>query len=268
MTAESGFQISGNAAENYQRLNAVIMHPFVAEVIRRAAVGAGDAVLDVACGTGFVTRSVAPIAGPTGRVAGLDLNAGMIATARALPTPPGAPIDWHEGSALELPFADGEFRVVICQQGVQFFPDPARALAEMARVAAPDARIVVSLWASPEHQTYFRAQVAGLQVALGDGAAPIQRAFGVDPTLIAAGLTASGCRDVQVELFTTTVSLPPLETFAAAQISTLPVAPAFAALDATRQQAYVDGMVQALAQYRTASGYDCPAASWMVTARR
>jgi ubiquinone/menaquinone biosynthesis C-methylase UbiE len=66
----------------------------------------------------------------SGRVMGLDLNAGMLGVARTLPSE-GAPIDWIEGSALDLPFTPGNFHVVLCQQGLQFFPDRGQALREM-----------------------------------------------------------------------------------------------------------------------------------------
>jgi len=61
----------------------------------------------------------------------------MLAVGRSLPTPVGAPTEWHEASALALPFADGEFGVVLCQLGLQFFPDRLTALQEMRRSSPP-----------------------------------------------------------------------------------------------------------------------------------
>lgn len=200
---------------------------------------------------------------------GLDLNDAMLAVARALPTPPGAPITWQEGSALDLPFTDGEFRAVLCQQGVQFFPDLEQAIREMARVAAPGARIVASFWASLAQQTYFQAQLDGLRRVIGTAAAPMQAAFGLDPARVRILLSAAGCHDVRADLFAPVVTLPPMEQFAAAQVSTLPVGPAFAALDAAQQDDYTSGMQRVLTRYRTPTGtYQCPIASWVVTATR
>lgn len=269
MTA-AGFQVSGSAPRNYQQFNAVIMAPFVEAVIAGAGVGAGDEVLDVACGTGLVARRVAEVVGESGSVVGLDVNPGMLATARSLDVPSGATIAWSEASALDLPFADGRFSAVVCQQGVQFFPDLGQAAAEMARVAAPGARIAVSFWATLDDQTYMRAQADGLRAAIGEeAAAPLAGAFRLSPETMSAAFVAAGLRDISAEELTSTVSLPPMDPYAAQQVSTLPVAPAFAALTDAQRQAYVDGMGLALAGYRTPEGrYDCPFATWVVTARK
>lgn len=95
----------------------------------------GEKVLDVACGTGVVARSASKRM-LQGHVTGLDLNRGMLAVARTLIND-GAPIEWIEGSALDLAFPDKRFDLVLCQLGLQFFPDPDRALREMRRVLSP-----------------------------------------------------------------------------------------------------------------------------------
>jgi len=100
-------------------------------------------VLDVACGTGIVARQAAPLVGADGQVVALDMNPAMLAVARALPAPSGATIHWREGDAMDLPFEDGAFDVVLCQHGLQFVPDRARAVREMRRVLAPGGRALV-----------------------------------------------------------------------------------------------------------------------------
>ncbi len=120
------------------------------DLVDLGAVRPGQRVLDVACGTGVVTRIAAERAGPSGRVAGLDVNADMLAAARA--ASPGARIEWYEGSALALPFPDGSFDIVVCQQGLQFFPDRVAGLREMRRVLTAGGRLALSCWRSVEHQ--------------------------------------------------------------------------------------------------------------------
>src|SRR5437667_1692341 len=93
----------------------------------------GERVLDVACGTGVVARQAASRAGAGGQVVGLDLNGDMLALARAL----GPAVEWREGNAMTLPFAASAFDVVVCQQGLQFFPDCGQALREAHRVLVP-----------------------------------------------------------------------------------------------------------------------------------
>jgi ubiquinone/menaquinone biosynthesis C-methylase UbiE len=82
----------------------------------------------------LVTRIAAQRVGTAGLVVGIDLNPGMIAMARSLPEPSGATIEWFERSALDLQLPNATFDAVLCQQGLQFFPDKLRALEEMRRV--------------------------------------------------------------------------------------------------------------------------------------
>lgn len=95
-----------------------------------AEVREGDRVLDVACGTGILTRTIAPRVRPKGSVSGLDVNPAMLAVARTR----GPDIDWHEGNAESLPFDDEVFDVVVSQFGLMLFSDPMSALTEMYRV--------------------------------------------------------------------------------------------------------------------------------------
>src|SRR5262249_61194051 len=89
------------------------------------------------CGAGVVGRRAAERVGREGAVVGVDVNAQMLAVARSLPGSAGATIEWREGSALSLPFAERCFDAVLCQFGLQFFPDRLLALAEMKRGRLP-----------------------------------------------------------------------------------------------------------------------------------
>jgi ubiquinone/menaquinone biosynthesis C-methylase UbiE len=124
--------------------------PFVSALIEKASLTAGTSILDVACGTGYVARAALAVVGPSGRVAALDVNGQRVAYARTLTAGSAPAIEWHEASAEDMPFKDGEFDAVLCQQGLQHFPQLSRAVAEMARVAGPGARIVGSVWSPLE----------------------------------------------------------------------------------------------------------------------
>ncbi|HLL50277.1 MAG TPA: methyltransferase domain-containing protein, partial [Thermomicrobiales bacterium] len=135
MNDHEPWQLTGNAAELYERyLVPTITGVWAADLVRRAALQPGERVLDVACGTGIVARLAAEQVGAQGVVVGLDLNTAMLDVARALPSPAGAPITWTEASVLAMPFPDATFDVVVCQLGLQFFPDRPQALQEMRRV--------------------------------------------------------------------------------------------------------------------------------------
>ena len=140
------------AAENYEK-NVVTYTtaPFAAILLELANPTMGERVLDVACGTGVVARQTAPRVGASGAIVGVDINPAMLTVARSIPIPEGASIDWREGSALSLPLPDNSFDMVLCQAGLQFFPDRPAALREMYRVLKPGGRVAISVWRSPEH---------------------------------------------------------------------------------------------------------------------
>jgi len=104
----------------------------------------GERVLDLACGTGVVARMAAPMVQPGGEISGLDFNGAQITTARTM----DPSIDWQKGDAAELPFADEEFDLVVCQQGFQFFPDRVQAVKEVRRVLKPGGRVAITSWSS------------------------------------------------------------------------------------------------------------------------
>lgn len=130
------FQISLDAAEVYEsKFVPAIFGECAPHLVGFAEIGPGQAVLDVACGTGIVARTAAERVGPQGRVVGVDLNDPMLAVARRL----RPDVDWRRADAATLPFDDASFDAVLCQAALMFFPEPEQALREMARVvkAAP-----------------------------------------------------------------------------------------------------------------------------------
>ena len=147
MTTHEQWQLTLEAAELYEHCPArYILGPWAPLLVDAANLAPDERVLDVACGTGVVTRIAAKRVGPMGRVVGVDLNPGMIAVAQSLPAPAGARIEWLERSALDLRLEDASFDVVLCQQGLQFFPDKVVALREMHRVLNHGGRLALSVW--------------------------------------------------------------------------------------------------------------------------
>jgi ubiquinone/menaquinone biosynthesis C-methylase UbiE len=148
--------------EAYERIQVpAIFAPAAQDLLRTVALQPGERVLDVACGTGIVARLAAPQVGPSGQVAGLDLNEGMLAVARAQAASQGLPIEWHQGDATQLPFPDAAFDVVLCQQGLQFIADRRAALREMRRVLVPGGRAAVSTWQYREDHELWDRFLAG-----------------------------------------------------------------------------------------------------------
>ena len=119
------WRLAGDMAENYERYFVpAIFQPWAMDLLDGIKPQRGERVLDVACGTGIVSRLVAERVGLSGKLIGLDINPGMLAVAGSA-TPAGAPIEWRQGNAEDLPFPDEAFDLVLCQQGLQFFPNKA-----------------------------------------------------------------------------------------------------------------------------------------------
>ena len=133
----------------YDRLfSASFFGPWARVLIELAGVRAGEAVLDVATGPGTVARLAAERVGTSGRVVGIDLSGPMLEVARTKPGEPGAAaIDFVQRSADDLQLPDGSFDVVLCQQGLQYFPDQIAALREMRRVLKPGGHVGIAVWA-------------------------------------------------------------------------------------------------------------------------
>jgi ubiquinone/menaquinone biosynthesis C-methylase UbiE len=145
--------LTGQGPELYERVMVpAVFRPWAEGLVAAAAPGPGERVLDVACGTGDVARLAAERVGDTGCVVGLDVSPGMLGAARA--AAPSAAAEWREGSAADLPFHDGAFDLVLCQQGLQYFPDRPLALREMHRVLRPGGRLALSVFrSSPGHHS-------------------------------------------------------------------------------------------------------------------
>jgi SAM-dependent methyltransferase len=101
-------------------------------------------VLEVAAGTGVVTRALVARVPASTTIVASDLNAPMLGHAQALLANPR--ITWRQADAMALPFEDGAFDAVVCQFGAMFFPNKARAFAEARRVLAPGGRFLFNVW--------------------------------------------------------------------------------------------------------------------------
>ncbi len=157
-------QVPKSAAEIYEEFFLpALFQEWAPRVADAAAVGPGNRVLDVACGTGVLLRACAERVKPGGEPRGLDRNEGMLAVAkRKLPE-----AAWHLGVAEELPFEDQSFDRVVSQFGLMFFEDRVTALNEMWRVLCPGGRIAVAVWGSLEDTPGYAAMTGLLQRLFG-----------------------------------------------------------------------------------------------------
>ena len=173
---ESGFQLRGSGPEAYERYMVPIHCLDLAQdLIDRVGLRPGEHVMDVACGTGIVSRYAARRVGTLGHVTGVELNPAMTEVARQAATYYDQ-IEFLEGDALELPGPDARFDVVLCQQAIMFIPDRERAVQEMFRVLKPGGRVGLNVFRTTEFVPAFAYLIQALEEHAGTAAADFMRA--------------------------------------------------------------------------------------------
>jgi ubiquinone/menaquinone biosynthesis C-methylase UbiE len=269
MTQASGWQLSGTASQAYERyIVQAFMQSWSLVLLDAASLAEGARVLDVACGTGVVARQAASRVGKQGHVAGVDLNAGMLAMARTLHQSSGASIEWKEGSATALPFPEAGFDVVLCQQGLQFFPDKRSALRDMHRVLVPTGHLVLSVWRRISHCPWQRAVADALERHVGtDAAMGIRSAFALgDREELRALITAAGFRTIRIRIDSQMIRYPSLEEFVPGYLSATPVAGVVATLDEPTRAAILREVKTSLQDYLDDDGLAAPIEAHVVVA--
>lgn len=210
-------QVTASAAEVYEELYLPAMfQEWAPRVADAARVRPGQRVLDVACGTGVLARALVDRVGPGGAVTGLDINDGMLAVARRK----GPRVEWREGAAEALPFADAAFDTVVSQFGLMFFRDRAAAIREMLRVLRPGGRLAVAVWDALDRVPAYAAFVALLDRLFGRGTAEALRSPFVlgDGDTLRALFRAGGAPDVEIVTHQGTVRFPTLGTWVYADV--------------------------------------------------
>ncbi|MBI5277115.1 MAG: class I SAM-dependent methyltransferase [Burkholderiales bacterium] len=191
---QSDSVFAGSIPELYDRyLVPLIFEPYARDLTARVMQRKPATVLEIAAGTGVVTRELAATLPASTIIVASDLNQPMLDQAAAIGT--ARPIDWRQADAMQLPFEDRSFDVVACQFGVMFFPDKARAFSEARRVLRPGGVFLFNVWDSIEENDFIRA-VAAAHDTLFPDAPPRFMQRGphgyADTTLIAQDLARGG----------------------------------------------------------------------------
>ena len=268
MKTQEQWQLTLEAAELYERCPArYILGPWAPLLVDVSNLAQGERVLDVACGTGVVARIAAKRVGPTGRVVGVDLNPGMIAVAQSLAVPVGARIEWLERSALDLRLEDASFDAVLCQQGLQFFPDKLVALKEMRRVLDRGGRLALSVWNGTGLYNNVvgdvLARFVGNEVAVRFNASrQVPAAEDLRSLASEAGFSAVDVRVSRID-----VHLPRLDKFVLDHLAATPVASAIAAADPETRKKVGASVMEQLRRYADGDGITYPEESHVLTAR-
>src|SRR5438552_10721765 len=122
----------------------LIFEPYAVDIGRRLASRSPSRVLEIAAGTGVVTRALVSALPDRTAIVATDLNQAMLDQAIAIGT--SRSVEWRQADAMQLPFADGAFDAVVCQFGAMFFPDKPKAFAEARRVLRPRGVFIFNVW--------------------------------------------------------------------------------------------------------------------------
>lgn len=270
-TTDEHWQLDASAPELYERylVPAITAH-WANDLLDRLELRHGESVIDIACGTGVVARLAAQ-RGHTGRLVGIDLNSAMLATARTKSTG----IEWLEGSALELPFDESSFDVVVCQLGLQFFPDRPLALKEMVRVLKPEGRAGLSVFSAIERTPAAHALVQALDKYLGAESSRTKRSehLSCDAREVGDWAKQAGFDFVDVATVNKRFTFPSMLDYVRIQLSATPMARLLKEKDAEQRERLIlsiaDDAASRLAPSMLADGrLTFPQESFVVTARR
>jgi SAM-dependent methyltransferase len=122
----------------------LIFEPYAADMAKRLVSSPPKRLLEIAAGTGVVTRALAAALPKTASIVATDLNQAMLDQAAAAGT--ARPVEWRQADAMQLPFEDASFDAVVCQFGVMFFPDKSKAFAEARRVLKRGGLFIFNVW--------------------------------------------------------------------------------------------------------------------------
>ena len=233
-----------------------VFAPWARTLLDMVALESGTSVLDVASGTGIVARLAAERVGPTGQVTATDISPAMVAFAAEIV--PRAAIRTVVCAADALAVSDASQDVVLCQQGVQFFPDKAAAAREMRRVLKPGGRVGVAVWAAEQPFGFYGPIIDAVARVIPE---PYPRAYDgrsymMTAEEVAGLLRAAGFSAIHVEQRTLTASWGTLDE-ALAAIHGTTYGPMVAGLPAAGQAAVRRAVAVGLGGQTPEDGVSC-----------
>lgn len=180
------------------------MQPVTDRLLAVAAPAAGEAVLDVGCGSGGTTLALAALVGPAGRAVGVDISAPLVERARARVAPEFAGrVEFRRADAQTAALEAGSYDLMLSRFGVMFFEDPAAAFRNLGQALRPGGRVAFAAWAAIEANPWFMILREAAEARLGRGAPPVPGAPGpfgfADSGRVLGLLAAAGLADAAVQ---------------------------------------------------------------------
>ena len=242
------FQLSGNGPEIYETVMVPLWFGRWAEaLVESVALQRSETVLDVACGTGVTTRLAKAAVGHEGRVAGLDINASMLAKAREIAG--ATDIEWIKSDVVDTGLPSDTYDVIISQHGYHYFPDKPEALKEFRRLLKTGGRLAFSIWDG--HSPYTTALCAAVERHISTEVAAKQRAQRQTPTADAlrSQMSEAGFTNVKVLRQELTITVPQAAEFVPLHLASMPIAGAFMALEDNSKETLIKDVSNAMTPY-------------------
>jgi ubiquinone/menaquinone biosynthesis C-methylase UbiE len=244
----------GSIPQQYDRnLGPVLFADYAEDISRRVAACQPRRVLEIAAGTGIVTRELRNQLPDGVELMATDLNSPMLEIAR-MKFRPDELVEFRPADAAGLPFADNSFDALVCQFGVMFFPDKDKSYREAHRVLVPGGHYIFSVWDSHQYNSFARITHQVTQSFFPTDPPQFQSVpFGYRFDLIKDSLLAAGFTNIVAVLKRLEKAVPDLSTLARGQVYGSPI------IDHVRQRGGVDGekIVAAIAtKYREEFGDD------------
>lgn len=177
----------------------MIFEPYAWEISRQVEDFRPAKVLELAAGTGALTRELVKRLPPEVSIIATDLNQPMLDQAMTVGTL--RPVKWCQTDAMALPFPDHSFDIVVCQFGVMFFPDKIKAFAEARRVLRPGGHLIFSTWDHIEKNDMIWTVSRALDVLFSDNPPRFMHRGPhgyADKDLIASDLDRAGLPDKSI----------------------------------------------------------------------
>jgi ubiquinone/menaquinone biosynthesis C-methylase UbiE len=268
-TDVESWQISGSSPAAYEKyLVPGFFKPWAETLTALVSPAPGSDVLDVACGTGIVARTVSSTVKKGVRVTGLDNNPEMLKHASMLSKRSGLEIDWQQGEANQLPFKERRFDYLFCQQGMQFFPEPQQALKEMHRVLKPGGRLALNIIRSIDYHPAFGILANELEKHIGETAGNMMRApFPEwDQKTIRSMVEDAGFENLSLRIEIISMRFPSPEEFLRQEAVSSPLAGEMESLETDIRNQLIYDLNRSLESYQDDNGIVFPMETVMVVA--
>ncbi|MCP3925584.1 MAG: class I SAM-dependent methyltransferase [Desulfobacterales bacterium] len=269
MNKKSGWQLNDDGPEAYEKyIVPTFSGAWAKDIVKRSELKKSDRILDLACGTGIVARTVSEFLGTSKQITGVDVNEIVLKKAIEIASKKSLSIEYIKTNVHKLPFSDESYDVVLCQQGLQYFPDKLLGLNEVNRILTKKGKVVFSVWSTIDHSPFYKTLYRALDEYIGiDAASILSSAFILDdPENIREMLKKTGFKDIHIRLAIKQMRYKSLDEFLIGSLAASPFAKEILALTELKQNEMFLMIKESISDYIDDDGLAAPMESYVVSA--